>query len=412
MSEKRKLQSSRKGKKAWRKNVDIADVEEGLEEKRDEERIVGKITEKDNSQLFMIDVAGDEKIKSKLAKEKPLRIDEILAQRSAVPAVTARVVPKQKKNKKKSASTEKKDAPAKSISNETNTTNAAQKNENEKRPRIYDIWGENGKDSNEDTLPVSKKQKVKAPATLVKMKNIAAEHIPAVRPALPGASYNPSMEDHQNLLLQAHEVEVKKHELKEKLEAKYGHLSNEVKSKGFDIQDMLDEEEEEEDDKEEVEEEGNGDEGSEQKKEAKRLTKKERNKQLRRAMQEKEEQKRQLDRRLKSELDQVQDISTKIEEEDKIRQQKLYERALKTEEKKKRGHKKLGKYKVQEAPIDVQLQEELSESLRGLKPEGNLFKERFLSLQERNLIEPRVPVKPRRKFKLKEYERHSYKDFK
>ena len=34
-------QSSRKGKRAWRKNVDIQGVEEGLEEWRVEERLTG-----------------------------------------------------------------------------------------------------------------------------------------------------------------------------------------------------------------------------------------------------------------------------------------------------------------------------------------------------------------------------------
>jgi nucleolar protein 53 len=34
-------QSSRKGKRAWRKNVNITTVEEGLEELREEERITG-----------------------------------------------------------------------------------------------------------------------------------------------------------------------------------------------------------------------------------------------------------------------------------------------------------------------------------------------------------------------------------
>lgn len=34
-------QASRKGKKAWRKNVDIGDVEEALEGMRAEERVIG-----------------------------------------------------------------------------------------------------------------------------------------------------------------------------------------------------------------------------------------------------------------------------------------------------------------------------------------------------------------------------------
>lgn len=35
----KKLQPSRKGKKAWRKNIDMEPVEEGLESNREEERV-------------------------------------------------------------------------------------------------------------------------------------------------------------------------------------------------------------------------------------------------------------------------------------------------------------------------------------------------------------------------------------
>jgi nucleolar protein 53 len=38
-----RTQSSRKGKRAWRKNVDITELEEGLEELREEERILGYV---------------------------------------------------------------------------------------------------------------------------------------------------------------------------------------------------------------------------------------------------------------------------------------------------------------------------------------------------------------------------------
>ena len=73
---------------------------------------------------------------------------------------------------------------------------------------------------------------------------------------------------------------------------------------------------------------------------------------------------------------------------------------------------RLGKHKVPENELVVQLGEDLSESLRGLKvswlffffvgwfdlfiyynkPEGNLFRDRFQSLQQRALIEPRALV--------------------
>ena len=45
-----------------------------------------------------------------------------------------------------------------------------------------------------------------------------------------------------------------------------------------------------------------------------------------------------------------------------------------------------------EERVDVQLGEDLSESLRALKVEGNLFRDRFGSLQQRGVVEPRVPV--------------------
>jgi nucleolar protein 53 len=89
------------------------------------------------------------------------------------------------------------------------------------------------------------------------------------------------------------------------------------------------------------------------------------------------------------------------------------QRALRQKDKNGLIGRRLGKHKVPKGEIDVQLGEELSESLRGIKaslpsinpddsltyfffggaqPEGNLFRDRFLSLQHRALLEPRLPV--------------------
>ena len=74
-------QSSRKGKKAWRKNVDIEDLEDKLEGLREEERTFGcvlylstfflrpssnvicrlALQKKTDSQLFIVDTKGDDK---------------------------------------------------------------------------------------------------------------------------------------------------------------------------------------------------------------------------------------------------------------------------------------------------------------------------------------------------------------
>ena len=74
-------QSSRKGKKAWRKNVDIEDLEDKLEGLREEERTFGcvfylptlfsrpstnvicrlALQKKTDSELFIVDTKGDDK---------------------------------------------------------------------------------------------------------------------------------------------------------------------------------------------------------------------------------------------------------------------------------------------------------------------------------------------------------------
>jgi nucleolar protein 53 len=124
-------QSSRKGKKAWRKNVDIEDLEEKIEGLREEERTLGcehlshithpssnviyrvPLQKKTDSELFLVDTKGDDKSMcsrtlafhtdylilfffASVRKSLPrfsrttLRSHQIISQRSAVPAVHAR----------------------------------------------------------------------------------------------------------------------------------------------------------------------------------------------------------------------------------------------------------------------------------------------------------------------------------
>ncbi|KAF2188376.1 P60-like protein [Zopfia rhizophila CBS 207.26] len=84
-------QPSRKGKKAWRKNVDITEIQSGLQEVRDQIAQGGVITEKSSSELFQVDTTGSSELQKEVNKRhKPLKADEILAQRSAVPAISSR----------------------------------------------------------------------------------------------------------------------------------------------------------------------------------------------------------------------------------------------------------------------------------------------------------------------------------
>ena len=83
-------QPSRKGKKAWRKNVDVTEVQQGLADARDEVISGGIISEKPADELFSVDIAGDEIVSRKQKSQKQLKADEIIAVRSAVPGLEKR----------------------------------------------------------------------------------------------------------------------------------------------------------------------------------------------------------------------------------------------------------------------------------------------------------------------------------
>ena len=65
-----------------------------------------------------------------------------------------------------------------------------------------------------------------------------------------------------------------------------------------------------------------------------------------------------------------------------------------------------------QAPLELQFEDELADSLRRLKPEGNLLKDRYRSLMERGILETRVMPVIARKRKVTEVEKWSYKDWK
>jgi nucleolar protein 53 len=62
--------------------------------------------------------------------------------------------------------------------------------------------------------------------------------------------------------------------------------------------------------------------------------------------------------------------------------------------------------------MEIQLPDEIADTLRQLKPEGNLITDRFKSMEARNIIETRIPVKRKRRYKMKMIESHDYKRFK
>ncbi|CAO3639073.1 unnamed protein product [Cunninghamella blakesleeana] len=396
----KRKQPSRKGKKAWRKNVDITALEFGLESLRFEERVRGTTDELPEEEYFTIDVTGDTHVKKQMKAKKQLRVDQILSERSAVPALEGRHIQtisepvygieskhqKQKINKLAKRKLK-------------NTSQPPPKKL--KQQKSYDVWGEEDstKDDQSDYLTPAKKVKVKTPSTITKLPKVTA-HQPAVSIPHAGASYNPTEEDHAKLLKEATEIEVAKHEAKKKLDEilsyrkELDNLSGELDNK-----------------EEEEEEEDNDDNEPTSKKISNRKTTAQRNKEKRRKQELAVWRKRQMEKKLKQQIDKVEELEKELSDKQLQIEKMTAVRQERKEQKEKEGSKRLSKHNMGQMDLEVQLEDELAESLRQLKPEGNVFKDRYLSMQKRNIIEPRVPVKAHRKYPLKVYERRAYKNF-
>lgn len=73
--------------------------------------------------------------------------------------------------------------------------------------------------------------------------------------------------------------------------------------------------------------------------------------------------------------------------------------------------RKLGKISLPEKDLELVLPDELQESLRLLKPEGNLLRERYRNLLVRGKVESRRPISFAKKAKRKATEKWTHKDF-
>ncbi|TFY51115.1 hypothetical protein EVG20_g11161 [Dentipellis fragilis] len=411
-------QTSRKGKKAWRKNVDLEDMEETLEDIRGEERLFGTaLHHKKDEDLFMVDSKGDEKLRKALPKFSTSRLTshKILAQRSAIPAVVSRPTSSGKKRSAAHVSSTDKDrllrigkkarrGPLNSIVDHDQFGEGSAVMEVSEAVKLsgkYDVWS--GEVEVEGV-------KVKAPNVPHPRNAIA---IPAIATPHAGASYNPDVAAHTELLRTAHELEeqrlkesMKGQDVKERVLAAR-RTEADIASGGVDGM-LIDKP------GEGVEEEDEAGEEVVKPKMPVRKTKQQRRKAEKLRAEKRALVERALRKRLLASVDTVKTLRKSTDATLAARAQAIAERRARVQEQLQKGlaGQRLGKHRVQEGEVDVQLGEDLSESLRGLRPEGNLFRDRFVSMQQRALIEPRVPVLPKkRRAQTKEVEKYAWKRF-
>ncbi|KAM5146779.1 ribosome biogenesis protein NOP53 [Mantella aurantiaca] len=419
-TEKRK-RVNRNKKKNWKRHSDVRDVEEFLDDVRLQERTAGGLlAEKANENLFFVDTRNKEKDSKINKRVKPLKIDLILQPDSKVPApkdILSHQIPNGQKLKRKRERVDKLEKKGilprseRLLRAQLNKTKIPKPEANNNPSRgFYDIWGGNnpldsaleGKD--QWYLEQTKKSRVKRPERL----NKKPSELPAVEVVAPGASYNPTYESHQVLLLQAHEVEVKKLKVEKKLERQLKIPDGaELPTEESRLQELCEGLVEESDD-EVAEVEGEAQKTvslPQRERKTERQRRKEKEAKVLKARQETEK----TDRQRRQGLFQLKSIhaSLKSRQAEMLRRKKLREEKRKLQALQPR---RLGRVKYQEPDIDVLLSEELTDSLRKLKPEGSLAKERFKSFQKRSLIEPRERAKFKRKLKVKYVEKRAFRE--
>ncbi|VVT55763.1 uncharacterized protein SAPINGB_P004726 [Magnusiomyces paraingens] len=492
-----KSQKSRKSKKAWRKNIDLGDVEQGLDAAREYERAFGvkeaEISKAEDDSLFTVDTEGDVGLKSRRERAvKPMKIDQILEKKytegkkgqmysnhpglSNANSAIQQVTLNKKLNKKRHNVSSKELERLKRLAGHTDVksvslTQAVVESSGFQEGPIYDAWGnDDDQDKNIDTYTATLKKtapripenktksydnkiakppkhgKVQtsgsfindikpstsflkpqsAPSTLreapinihdpeAREESILASNKTIKIPDA-GKSYNPTIEDWKALIELEHGREAKREEERKALEeqkAKIQLLIDTYDDNG-ELSDEDDESDEEDDEEEEEEEESKEEEAGSLSVnppvKAKKKTRTQRNRQRRHA--EKLRLEAEL-KRVRLQLKQIEDVPALLEEIEK----QVEEAEANNDEPRnydadaKRRRVTLKKHeRIIEMPLEIKLSDELSDSLRSLKPEGNLALERFRSFQERGMIELKGDTQfKKRKVVYKEVEKMTYK---
>lgn len=423
-------QPSRKGKRSWRKNIDLSATEAALEDIREQERTVGAPAHKrKDAELFVEDRSGQETQLARQARGKrKLKSQEILAQRSAVPAIPHR----QRSTFQLDTKTRGGKAAASGLSEKVKRRLrilASRPHEGEQGlsemgsagkiqsdavlAEKHDLWGAEAPQPANDWVAPAMVTGIHKPRSMQHEPHAPAKVAPAVTKPHPGTSYNPDFDSHEALIQKAFDKaktqEMTEEEVK-RLTEKFKDVSRPKNMDSY-MGMVIDQPDESAADAEDDENDDND------LPLAPKLPGRKTSAQRRREARAKEQQRQAMQRRKERQLRaMMSELPTHLKKMKKVQQTRAEMIQQRRERKRQRLEEegiagfKVGKHKVPEQRMDVQTGEELSESLRQLKPEGNLFWDRFQSLQARGLAEARKPVLPtRRRLKTKTYDRHSFK---
>lgn len=290
----------------------------------------------------------------------------------------------------------------------------------EVRDATYDIWtapAEPVEASVDEYKP--KKTPVKAPKSL-KQAPISlvsnGKHVPAVPKPSGGYSYNPVFTDYEARLNEAgaHELEAEKKRL-EALDAEALRLEASLRSaaEADAAAEKAELSEWEEDSEWEGFQSGVDDDKPNVKRPA-RKTQVQRNRIKRRKEEEQLAKHKAAMKQRRIQEQRIKDIVEEIDQREQSKALILAEQELDSESEvtdDKLRRRQLGKYKLPERDLELVLPDELQESLRLLKPEGNLLKDRYRSMLVRGKVESRRHLPFKKQARKKATEKWTHKDF-
>lgn len=384
----------------------------------------GVVAEKDAADLFVLDTVGDSKNRSRVQKVKGLKADEIIAARSAVPAVAGKKRPGDKttdgiipaKRARTTYVTHKELVRIKKVADGHHESTVTVTD------ATYDPWAVGPATSTAVTKSSEKNEwipeapRAKAPTTLAKQPislSASGKSIPAVPKPAGGYSYNPVVTDYMDRLERegekALEAERKKQEAAEE-ERKRQEAAARSAAEAEAAEARAELSEWDEDSAwEGFESEAEG----VNSKRPKRKTPAQRNRVKRRKAEDGRLKHEAAMRRKEEQAKRIKEITESVEE---AQQRRALEK-LEMSDGESEGddeelrRRQLGKFKLPEKDLELVLPDELQESLRLLKPEGNLLKDRYRSMLVRGKMEARRKIPFRKQAKVKFTEKWTHKDF-
>ncbi|CCK72243.1 Nop53p KNAG_0J01620 [Huiozyma naganishii CBS 8797] len=439
-------QSSRKGKKAWRKNIDLTDLESTLEESKDNQIKYGAddIAAVQDDSLFQVDNDGDRALRERLIKRKQikknLKSTEILDAIKTNSKVGALTHHKHRKGHseelpggdahhgkgKKVQGVSKREmlkllALAGRITGESKLENRVAK-DGLIKSSSFDLWGDDKSTQIQlsSGIKIDKSKTEKASKELLTMSTTSwsiATKTPKTLKEKPvtikefeqtphaGKSYNPQKRDWSELFEKEYNLEKVREDNRIALE--------EYRERIRHLMETLDDNEEADSSSSESESEAEAEDDEEgsvdmglsvnEAIQIKKKTKYQRNRAR------KHEEKVKLHKELKELKQQFKELENLEEIVESIAVTKSEGTKPK---RRKANNNKLGtRYGIMEEKLEIKFQDELGDSLRKLRPEGNLLYENVRKLQSSGKIESRIPTRQRRA-KNKITEKWTHKDFK